>query len=127
MADLRSELEKYRSMRKGFGYNYEHQTWGLGNFVAFMEKRMAHSITMKLAMEWATLPAGRHASLALRLTEVRGFARHVSNLDPRMDVGLEDTVQCPLRSAKVRLSSAMRAAACASETGCEPLSDSTRC
>ena len=86
MTDLRSALEKYLSMRKGLGYKYEHQTRRLGDFVAFMEKRKAKAITTKLAMEWATLPPGRHASWALRLTDVRGFARHISNLDPRTEV-----------------------------------------
>jgi len=51
-----------------------------------MEKRKAETITTKLAMEWATLPPDRHASWALRLTDVRGFARHVANLDPRTEV-----------------------------------------
>ena len=86
MTDLRSALEKYLSMRKGLGYKYEHQTRRLGHFVAFMEKRKAKTITTKLAMEWATLPPDRHASWALRLTDVRGFARHVANFDPRTEV-----------------------------------------
>jgi integrase len=86
MTNLRSALEKYLSMRKGLGYKYEHQTRRLADFVAFMEKRKATIITTKLAMEWATLPPDRHASWALRLSDVRGFARHVVNLDPRTEV-----------------------------------------
>jgi hypothetical protein len=61
MTDLRSALEKYLSMCKGLGYKYEHQAGRLGDFVAFMEKRKAETITTKLAMEWATLPPDRHA------------------------------------------------------------------
>jgi len=86
MTDLRSALEKYLSMRKGLGYKYQHQTRRLADFVTFMERRKAKTITTKLAMEWATLPPDRHASWALRLTDVRGFARRVSNLDPRTEV-----------------------------------------
>ena len=86
MTDLGSALEKYLSMRKGLGYKYEHQTRRLSDFIAFMGKREAKTITTKLAMEWATLPPDRHASWALRLTDVRGFARHVSNFDPRTEV-----------------------------------------
>lgn len=37
-------------------------------------------------MEWATLPPDRHASWALRLSDVRGFARYVANFDPRTEV-----------------------------------------
>jgi integrase len=50
-----------------------------------MEKRKARIITTKLALEWATLPPDRHASWALRLSDVRGFARHVANFDPRTE------------------------------------------
>lgn len=39
-------------------------------------------------MEWATLPPDRHASWALRLSDERGFARHVANFDPRTEVSL---------------------------------------
>jgi hypothetical protein len=73
MTDLRSALETYLSMRKGLGYKYQHQTRSLAAFVSFIERRKATAITAKLAMEWATLPPDRHASWALRLTDVRGF------------------------------------------------------
>jgi len=64
MTDLRSALERYLSMRKGLGYKYQHQTRRLANFVSFMEKRKATTITTKLAMEWATLPPDRYATWA---------------------------------------------------------------
>lgn len=51
-----------------------------------MDKRKATTITTKLAMEWATLPPGRHASWALRLTDVRCFARHITSIDPKTEV-----------------------------------------
>jgi integrase len=51
-----------------------------------MEERNATTITTKLAVAWATLPPDRHASWALRLTDVRGFARHIANLDPATEV-----------------------------------------
>jgi integrase len=85
MTYLRSALDKYLSMRKRLGYKYEHQTRRLADFVTFMEKREARVITTKLALEWATLPPDRHASWALRLSDVRGFARHVANFDPRTE------------------------------------------
>jgi integrase len=37
-------------------------------------------------MAWATLPPDRHASWTLRLTDVRGFARHIANIDPKTEV-----------------------------------------
>ena len=86
MSNLRTALDKYLTMRKGLGYKYEHQTRRLTNFVTFMGKHKAKTITTKLAMEWATLPPDRHASWALRLSDVRGFARHVANFDPMTEV-----------------------------------------
>ncbi len=74
MTALRSALEQYLSMRQGLGYKYQHQTPRLGEFVSLMDKRKATTITTKLAVTWATLPPDRHASWALRLTDVRGFA-----------------------------------------------------
>ncbi|MGB8710459.1 MAG: site-specific integrase [Methyloceanibacter sp.] len=86
MTGLRSALERYLSMRQGLGYKYQHQARRLADFVSFMEKRKATIITMKLAVAWATLPPDRRASWALRLTDVRGFARHVANIDSETEV-----------------------------------------
>jgi hypothetical protein len=72
MTDLRSALEKYLSMRKGLGYKYEHQTQRLGDFVVFMEKRNAKTITTKLAMEWATLPPADDTDLLARASRTPG-------------------------------------------------------
>ena len=74
MTGLRSALERYLNMRQGLGYKYYHQARRLSDFVSFMEKRKATTITTKLAVAWATLPPDRHPSWALRLTDVRGFA-----------------------------------------------------
>lgn len=86
MTGLRSALERYLSMRQGLGYQYRHQARRLADFISFMEKRDATTITTKLAVTWATLPPDRHASWALRLTDVRGFARHVASIDPETEV-----------------------------------------
>ena len=86
MSKLRSALERYLSMRKGLGYKYQHQTQRLADFVSFMDRRKATTITVKLAMEWATLPPDRQPTWGLRLSDVRGFARHIANIDPRTEV-----------------------------------------
>lgn len=74
------------SMRQGLGYKYQQQARRLAEFVSFMEGRNATIITTKLAIAWATLPPDRRASWALRLTDVRGFARHIANIDPATEV-----------------------------------------
>ena len=99
MTDLRSALERYLNMRQGLGYKYQHQARRLADFVLFMETHKAETITTKLAMAWATLPPDRHASWALRLTDVRGFARHVANIDPQTEVPPSRMLP-PLKRAK---------------------------
>src|SRR5258708_36413127 len=86
MTDLRSELGRYLGMRQGLGYKYQHQARRLADFVSFMEAHRATTITTKLPMAWATLPPDRHASWALRLTDVHGFALHLANIDPQTDI-----------------------------------------
>jgi integrase len=98
MTDLRSALERYLSMRQGLGYKYQHQARRLADFVSFMEVRGATTMTTKLAVEWATLPPDRHASWALRLTDVRGFARHIANIDPQTEVPPVGVLPPPARA-----------------------------
>ena len=86
MTDLRSTLERYVNMRRGLGYKFQRQAQRLADFVSFMEKRKAVTITTKLAVKWATLSPDRHASWALKLAAVRGFARHVASLIPKTEV-----------------------------------------
>jgi integrase len=86
MTTLRSALDQYVNVRQGFGYKFQKQARLLTNFVSFMEERKATTITTKLAVAWATQPPDRHASWVLRLAAVRGFARHVVNIDPGTEV-----------------------------------------
>jgi integrase len=99
MTELRSALERYLNMRQGLGYKYQHQARRLADFVSFMETHKAATITTKLAMAWATLPPDRHASWALRLTDVRGFARHIANIDSQTEVPPAGMLP-PLKRAK---------------------------
>jgi hypothetical protein len=86
MTDLRSTLERYVNMRQGLGYKYQEQARRLRDFISFMETRKAATITTKLALAWATLHRRSHVSSARRLTDVRGFARHVASIDPKTQV-----------------------------------------
>jgi hypothetical protein len=96
MTVLRSALQRYVKMRQGLGYKFQRQAQRLDDFVSFMEKRKAVTITTKLAVTWATLPPDRNASWVLRLSAVRGFARHVASLNPKTEVpppGIEQMQQ----------------------------------
>lgn len=86
MNSLQSALRQYVTMRRGLGYKFQHQERRLTDFVAFMDERSASVVTSKLALEWATLPPDRHSSWALRLTDVRSFARHLRSAEPLTEV-----------------------------------------
>lgn len=86
MNTLRQVFQDYICMRRGLGYKFVHQEHRLAGFVRFMEEHDATIVTTKLALEWATQSPRRHASWALRLADVRGFARHLLSLEPRTQV-----------------------------------------
>lgn len=86
MTPWRQALRDYLTMRRGLRYKFVHQAHRLTSFITFMEQRNAAVITTELALEWATQPRGRHASWAIRLSDVRGFARHLHSLQPGTEI-----------------------------------------
>src|SRR5262249_35897470 len=52
-------------MRQGLGYKFQRQAQRLADFVSFMEKRKAVTITTKLALKWATLPPRPQRSMGV--------------------------------------------------------------
>lgn len=84
MSALRQALTRYLRMRRGFGYRYDSEERWLGEFVAFMDGAQATIITRKLAMEWITQAS--RTTWPNRLSMVRGFARHLSNLEPETEM-----------------------------------------
>ena len=86
MTNLRSELDRYVSLRQGLGYKYNQPAQRLSDFVSFMEQQGAQTITTKLALAWVTKPPARQPTWSIRLSDVRCFARHVAQIDPRTEV-----------------------------------------
>jgi len=86
MNTLRTAVDTYVAMRRGLGYKLRDLEKRLTNFAIFMEEHGATIITSKLAVEWATSLPGRQASWTLRLSDVRGFARYLSSIEPRTEV-----------------------------------------
>src|SRR5688572_8999600 len=80
MSALRQALTRYVSMRRGLGYRYRSEERCLGDFVAFMDAAQATVITRTLAMAWIT--RAQRTSWPNRLSAVRGFAGHLSNMNP---------------------------------------------
>lgn len=87
MSGLRRAAEEYVSLRRAVGFKLARTEGLLASFVDLAESEGATHVSTELALRWATLPAG--ASVAWwrsRLSVVRGFARHLSALDPATEV-----------------------------------------
>jgi len=83
-------------MRRGFGYRYDNEERCLGDFVAFMEAAQATVITRKLSMAW--ILQARRSSWPQRLSAVRGFARHLSNIEPNTETPPAGIFRSPKRA-----------------------------
>ena len=85
MSPLRDALDRYITMRRGFGYKLRCEAYLLARFVAYMEQQGATIITTRLALDWATSEA-RPPTWPERLSAVRTFARHLSSTEPRTQI-----------------------------------------
>jgi len=87
MNQLRKAVRDYLVMRRGLGFKLaKHEGW-LQEFVSFLARKRSSRITVKLAVEWATLNTDHKPyDWAARLSVVRGFARHWSATDSSTEV-----------------------------------------
>jgi integrase/recombinase XerD len=91
MNPLRRRAEEYLGMRRALGYKLERHGLLLLQFVDYLEHAQAPTITVDLAVAWAKQPCDASpAWWSLRLSVIRGFARHLHTLDPANEVLLAD-------------------------------------
>ena len=87
MNRLRKAVRDYLAMRRGLGFKLVRHEAGLREFVSFLARKRSARITVNLALEWATQDTNHTpGEWALRLSIVRGFARHWSATDPLTEV-----------------------------------------
>jgi integrase/recombinase XerD len=87
MSALEQHVESYLAVRRGLGFKLTHEQRMLNHFVAFMDGVGESTVTVELALRWATMPTGvGHAYLAQRMRAVRGFARYLHGIDPATEV-----------------------------------------
>ena len=90
MSSMRESLAEYLAVRRALGYKLEGTERLLRQFLDYLDAAGADRITVAHALEWATLPgAGEHWH-AMRLGAVRGFARYLREVDPRVEVPTTD-------------------------------------
>lgn len=88
MTDLHQAVEDYIAVRRALGSKLERRPQLLNDFVDFVEAAGATTVTIELAVAWATLPGddAHPTYLSNRLCAVRGFARHLQAFDPATEV-----------------------------------------
>src|SRR4051794_32366456 len=87
MNPLSNAVSDYLELRRGLGFKLIRHEVGLWDFVSFLERKRSSRVTTALALEWATQNASQQpAEWAMRLSIVRGFARHWSATDPKTEV-----------------------------------------
>jgi integrase len=87
---LRGSLAEYLAVRRALGYKLEGTERLLGQFLDYLDANGADRITVEHALAWATLPGRGHHWHAMRLGAVRGFARYLHEVDPRVEVPAAD-------------------------------------
>ena len=87
MSRLRTAAEDYLQMRRALGYKLESQGQLLFAFVGYLEQAQAATVTIELAVTWATEPAGADPVWwAKRLSVARQFIRYLQTIDPACEV-----------------------------------------
>ena len=77
-------------MRRALGYKLERTEIFLGQFLDYLDAKGTDRITVEHALAWATLPGRGQHWHAMRLGAVRGFARYLHEVDPRVEVPAAD-------------------------------------
>lgn len=100
MTDLRAAADGYLALRRAVGFKLIEAERMLASFVAHLESRGISTITVELALEWATLP--QQATpwwWCQRLSVVRGFARYLQALDPATEIPPTGLIDSPVPHA----------------------------
>jgi integrase len=87
MSGFRAAAADYLAIRRAVGFKLRRAEGLLFSFVGFLEAEQATRVTTQLTLAWATLPTGSTPEWHnARLCVARGFARHMSALDPDTEV-----------------------------------------
>jgi integrase/recombinase XerD len=78
----------YLTLRRSLGHKLDDAARLLPRFVDYLDQAEAQTVTIEAALAWAQEPEADPGSTvwARRLTVARGFARHMSGIDPRTEI-----------------------------------------
>jgi integrase len=87
MSPLAAAAADYLRVRRALGYKLGRQGRQLLQFVAYLDRVGASTITIEHAVAWAPQPTGGDSSYwGDRLSVVRQFARYLQTIDPACEV-----------------------------------------
>lgn len=88
MSGYAQQAQEYLRLRKALGHKLAEAHRLLPSFTAYLDEIAAPAITIEAALAWAQLPdAGPGTSVwARRMAVARGFARHMSGIEPATEV-----------------------------------------
>ena len=87
MSKLAKAAAHYLALRRALGFRLGRTETRLRQFLAFMEGKRTTRITTALALEFATEASELGSKTkALRLSAVRGLARHLASTDPTIEI-----------------------------------------
>jgi integrase len=88
MSEFAVHLEEYLRLRRALGHELGHAARLLPRFVAYLDAAGARTITVEIALAWVQQPQADPSSSVWmhRMGAVRGFARHMSGIDPANEI-----------------------------------------
>jgi integrase len=88
MSAFAQHAEEYLRLRRALGHELADAARLLPRFVAYLDSIGASTITIEIALAWVQRPDADPTSSVWfrRMTVVRGFARHMSGLDPATEI-----------------------------------------
>lgn len=87
MSALRDAVAEYLAVRRSLGFKLVRTESLLNSFVEFMDAHGGETVTVDLAVAWATnTPTPSPGSWGFRLNTVRVFARYQQAIDPATEV-----------------------------------------
>lgn len=99
MSSLAEAAEQYLRLRGSLGHQLAEAHRLLPRFVAYLDETGAATVTVSAALHWAQQPpVGPDSTVpSRRLTIARGFARHMTALDPATEVPPPGLIPSPAR------------------------------
>jgi hypothetical protein len=88
MSALLDQADDYLRLRRALGHTLDQAHRLLPDFVAYLDAIGAETVTVEAALVWAQRPDADPATSvwARRMTVARGFARHMTGVDPNTEI-----------------------------------------